>query len=401
MKNRNIFYFFLGAVLVATGLYGLSVGNLTSFTAGTPIRASEVNTNFSVLRSAIEALEAPVDTARLADRAVTPAKMADQGCPAGQALGGYNDGNPNCVAVQGGAGLTEVARDATLTGNGTAASPLSLADRAVTGAKMGNGPFILQSSGNVELELREQVAGGVPQMRFSKLNSPASTWDIAVSNNLNWLFFDNPSDPNPAPNLILKPSGDANFAGQVNAASFGQILSESTGAPQLELRETNAGQFSQLRLSVQGNPNFWDIAARDVLNIYREGTGNVVSLQTNGDMNLTGDISQPRDKDGTTKASALINCGATPSVARSFNQVTGTITVEGGTAGICTVDFGFNVSDRFWQVSSYKVSGTTGIDPQIVNCEFSLGLGTNKLTCVVRSITTGNVQVGSFMITVF
>ncbi len=339
MKGRNIFYFVLGAVLVATGLYGLSVGNLTSFTAGTPIRANEVNTNFSVLRAAIEALEAPVDTARLADRAVTPAKMADQGCPSGQALGGYNNGNPSCVAVQGGAGLTEVARDATLSGNGTAARPLGLANNSVSTAKLVNEAV-------TTAKLAEEA---ITSSKMAKL----------------------------------------------------PLTLESTGAPQLELRETSAGQFSQLRLRTEGNPNFWEIAARDVLNIYREGTGNVVTIQTNGDMNLTGDLSQPRDKDGATKASALIDCDPTPSVLRQFNQVVGTITVEDGSTGRCTVDFGFNVSDRFWQVSSYTVGGTTGIDPQIINCEFSAGVGNNKLTCFVRSITTGNLQNGSFMITVF
>ncbi|GEM84375.1 hypothetical protein [Meiothermus hypogaeus] len=340
MKGRNIFYFSLGAVLVAAGLYGLSVGNLTNFTAGTPIRASEVNTNFSVLRSAIEALEAPVDTARLADRAVSAAKMADQGCPAGQALGGYSNGNPTCVAVQGGAGLTEVARDGTLTGNGTAANPLSLANNAVATAKLVNGAV---TTGKLA---EEAITSG----KIAKL----------------------------------------------------PLTLESTGAPQLEVRETSPGQFSQLRLSVQGSPNFWEIAAREVLHIYRQGSGNLVTIQTNGDMNLTGDISQPRTADGTVKASALIHCGASPSVARSFNQVTGTITVEGGgTAGRCILDLGFDISDRFWQVSSYKVSGTTGLDPQIVNCEFSAGAGNNKLTCNVRSITTGNLQSGSFMITVF
>lgn len=338
MKGRNIFYFSLGAVLAAASLYGLSVGNLTNFTAGTPIRANEVNTNFSVLRSAIEALEAPLDTARLADRAVTAAKMADQGCPAGQALGGYNNGNPSCVAVQGGAGLTEVARDGTLTGNGTAANPLSLANNAVTTAKLVNGAV---TTGKLA---EEAITSG----KIAKL----------------------------------------------------PLTLESTGAPQLEVRETSAGQFSQLRLSVQGSPNFWDIAARDVLNIYREGTGNVVSIQTNGNMNLTGDLSQPRDKDGTTKASALVNCGTASSVQRSFNQVGGAVSVTGNTAGVCTVEFGFDVNDRFWQVSPYSVVGST-VDPQMVNCQFGAAVGNSKLTCVVRSITTGNPQNGAFMVTVF
>lgn len=338
MKGRNIFYFVLGAVLVATGLYGLSVGNLTNFTAGTPIRANEVNTNFSVLRAAIEALEAPVDSARLADRAVTPAKMADQGCPSGQALGGYNDGNPSCVAVQGGAGLTQVARDATLIGNGTAGSPLGLANNSVNTLRLVNGAVTTS-------KLAEEA---VTSSKIAKL----------------------------------------------------PLTLESTGAPQLELFETNAGQFSQLRLSTQGNPNFWDIAVRDVLNIYREGTGDVVTIQTDGDMSLSGDLSQPRDKDGTTKASALVNCGTASSIQRFFNQIGGTISVAGNTAGACTVEFGFDVSDRFWQVSPYSVVGST-VDPQVVNCQFGAAVGNSKLTCVVRSITSGNPQNGAFMVTVF
>lgn len=359
MKGRNIFYFFLGAVLVTTGLYGLSVDNLTSFSAGTPIRASEVNANFSLLRTAIEALEASVDTARLADRAVTAAKMADQGCPVGQALGGYNNGTPSCVAVQGGAGLTEVARDGTLTGNGTAGSPLGLADLAVATNKINNSAVTSEKLANAAVTTAKLANAAVTRAKLA---------DEAIT-----------SDKMAKQPLVL----------------------ESTGSPQLEVRETSGGQFSQLRLSVQGSPSFWDIAARDVLNIYRDGTGNVVTIQSNGNMSLVGDISQPRDKDGTTKASALINCGATPSITRSFNQVTGTITVEGGTAGVCTVNFGFDVSDRFWQASSYRVSGAAGIDPQIVNCEFSAGTGNNKLICRVLSITTGNLQTGSFMITVF
>lgn len=66
MRGRNLFFFVLGAGIVATGLWGLSVGALTNFTAGTAIKASEVNGNFTVLRNAIEALEQPVGVSRLA-----------------------------------------------------------------------------------------------------------------------------------------------------------------------------------------------------------------------------------------------------------------------------------------------------------------------------------------------
>lgn len=66
MRGKNLFFFTLGAGIVATGLWGLSVGALTSFTAGSAIKASEVNSNFGILRTAVEALEQPVGVSRLA-----------------------------------------------------------------------------------------------------------------------------------------------------------------------------------------------------------------------------------------------------------------------------------------------------------------------------------------------
>ncbi len=376
MKGRNIFYFFLGAVVVAIGLYGLSVGNLTTFTPGTPIRASEVNTNFSVLRTAIEALEAPVDTARLAERAVTPAKMADQGCPAGQALGGYNNGSPNCVAVQGGAGLTEVARDVTLTGNGTAASPLGLANGAVTGEKLGSGPFLMKASAQTEIELQKLNAGGAPQLRLSKAGSPESTWDIAVANNLNWLSFLHPSSPAAA--LSLQPDGRASFV--------------STGSPQLEVRENNPNASSQLRLSVRNGP-FWDIVADDKLSFRRDATNLLGELEADGDLRIVGN--------GTVKAAARVFCGASPRVQQSFNHISDsaiTITRDGNA---CVLNFGTgtNLSQRYFQTSSWVPAGAS-IGAQTVQCTFSGGIP-EQLQCRVYGIPSGDVQDGYFMFSVF
>lgn len=69
-------WFVAGVVLSAGGLFGLAVGGLTTFKAGDIIRSSEVNANFSTLRSAIQALEVPVETARIADGAVTGSKLS-------------------------------------------------------------------------------------------------------------------------------------------------------------------------------------------------------------------------------------------------------------------------------------------------------------------------------------
>lgn len=63
--NNRVKYFVLGTVL-AGGLLGLAVGDLLTFKAGDPIRSAEVNTNFSTLKAAVVALEAPIGVSRLA-----------------------------------------------------------------------------------------------------------------------------------------------------------------------------------------------------------------------------------------------------------------------------------------------------------------------------------------------
>lgn len=63
--NKTFKAFVFGAALVAGGLFAAAVGSLTTFTPGTAIKSGEVNGNFAALKTAVEALEAPIGAARL------------------------------------------------------------------------------------------------------------------------------------------------------------------------------------------------------------------------------------------------------------------------------------------------------------------------------------------------
>ncbi|GEM82610.1 hypothetical protein [Meiothermus hypogaeus] len=63
MPNRNLFYLALGFALSSLGLWALAGINLPhTFTAGNPIRAAEVNANFTALNNALPGVAQAVES---------------------------------------------------------------------------------------------------------------------------------------------------------------------------------------------------------------------------------------------------------------------------------------------------------------------------------------------------
>lgn len=102
MRGNRIKHTALGFALATVGISVFGVGNLTSFQAGTPIKAGEVNQNFNVLKDAVSALETGKQNA-----------LSGGPCPAGQFVQGISaDGAVSCgidqVGATGSAGVSSL-----------------------------------------------------------------------------------------------------------------------------------------------------------------------------------------------------------------------------------------------------------------------------------------------------
>jgi Chaperone of endosialidase len=146
MKAIDIRNITLGAVIAVSGLSALAAVNLTTFTAGTPIKSSEVNANFSSLKANIEALQAPggISGAQLAASSVNTTKLATTGTVADGKVLKLSGGNLVWGDdIVGSPGTSYTADGSSLALSGTAffvkdagISTTKIADEAVTGAKI-------------------------------------------------------------------------------------------------------------------------------------------------------------------------------------------------------------------------------------------------------------------------
>jgi len=127
--------------------------------------------------------------------------------------------------------------------------------------------------------------------------------------------------------------------------------------------------------------------------IYVRNITGTLTFQVDG---ATGDVSQYRTGDGLVKAGAFVSCaGASSSIHYSFNNVGGTISlVADSDTGQCTIDFGFDISDRYFVATALATDAARG-----VTCSRA-GLPDDQLHCF-RWDAGGSGVGGDIMVLVY
>ena len=110
--------------------------------------------------------------------------------------------------------------------------------------------------------------------------------------------------------------------------------------------------------------------------------GASAGITLSDDVEVNGDISQSLANDGAVKASVYAQCSqSNASINRYFNNVNDSaITITDGTvSGRCTIDFGFDISQRFWTTTA-----VFGGASRIVSCDKDVN-DNEKLNCIRTS----------------
>jgi hypothetical protein len=114
------------------------------------------------------------------------------------------------------------------------------------------------------------------------------------------------------------------------------------------------------------------------------------------DFNVTsnGNVEQALTSNGLVKAGVNANCGTSIGITtRSFNNVGGTIVVTGTATGQCTINFEFNVFNRYFVATSMSNAA------RFVSCYTAIG-SQNELYCRNWD-AAGTNQDGAIMVMVY
>lgn len=220
MRKDILKFFILGGAIVAGGLVAVAVGDLIAFQPNTPIKSADVNSNFSTLRSAIQALEAPINTTRLADGSVTLPKLSAGGTLAdGKVLKAQGGALVWGDDLTGGGGAAYTAGAGLALSNNTFSIGLAgitngmLADGAVTGGKLADASVLsgkladnAVTSGKIASDAASlaRVSGGALTSSGGNITATA---DMTVGGNLNVGYVNTFDLPGP----LIQPSGTFEF----------------------------------------------------------------------------------------------------------------------------------------------------------------------------------------------
>ena len=110
-----------------------------------------------------------------------------------------------------------------------------------------------------------------------------------------------------------------------------------------------------------------------------------------------GDVGQIGSRDGLVKAAVYADCKESgSSITQSFNNVAGTIAIaDGSSAGRCTIDFGFKISDRYFAATALSSSGGSA---RGLSCDW--GADSEKLDCF-RWNSSGDGANGKIMVVIY
>lgn len=159
-------------------------------------------------------------------------------------------------------------------------------------------------------------------------------------------------------------------------------LHQADGAETIEF-DANLG-----RLTLGGHGEDGDIYVYESTHVTR-------TFQVDGN---TGDVKQYRSGDGLVKAGAMVTCGSAGSeVKYFFNNVTSNAitVVNGASAGRCTLDFNFDITDRY-----VVAMGMEDDTPRGVSCSRS-GLPDDRLACFRWNGDTGAGVNGDIMVLIY
>jgi hypothetical protein len=127
------------------------------------------------------------------------------------------------------------------------------------------------------------------------------------------------------------------------------------------------------------------------------GTGVYGTSSTGKAGYFNGDIAQSRTGDGLVKAGVFAFCTGPANIGtilRSFNNVGGTISFSpGASTGLCTLDFGFQIDDRY-----FIATATVG---KVVSCNTGSGETNTKLNCQLNNSATGAAEDGNIMVLIY